>query len=117
MSTNDRSCRGQLPWFHSQPEAIPRAQLALSKTVKEDLILVIKRLAIIALAITCLSMAVQAQTPAVRPRQATPVTPRLGTFGAEDRYVLHPGDVLDIQYRYTPEFNQTVVVQPDGYIS
>ena len=77
----------------------------------------IKRLAIIALAITCLSMAVQAQTPAVRPRQATPVTPRLGTFGAEDRYVLHPGDVLDIQYRYTPEFNQTVVVQPDGYIS
>ena len=35
----------------------------------------------------------------------------------EDRYTLHPGDVLDIQYRYTPEFNQTVLVQPDGYIS
>src|SRR5437867_8350664 len=35
----------------------------------------------------------------------------------EDRYTLHPGDVLDIQYRYTPEFNQTVTVQPDGFIS
>jgi len=43
--------------------------------------------------------------------------PRLGTFGAEERYVLHPGDVLDIQYRYTPEFNQTLTVQPDGFIS
>ena len=31
--------------------------------------------------------------------------------------MLHPGDVLDIQYRYTPEFNQTVTVQPDGFIS
>src|SRR5258706_10248098 len=36
---------------------------------------------------------------------------------AEERYALHPGDVLEIQYRYTPEFNQTVTVQPDGYIS
>ena len=42
--------------------------------------------------------------------------PRL-TVPREERYALHPGDVLDIQYRYTPEFNQTVTVQPDGYIS
>jgi polysaccharide export outer membrane protein len=39
------------------------------------------------------------------------------TTPKEDRYELHPGDVLDIQYRYTPEFNQTLTVQPDGYIS
>ena len=39
------------------------------------------------------------------------------TVPREERYTLHPGDVLDIQYRYTPEFNQTVTVQPDGYIS
>jgi polysaccharide export outer membrane protein len=44
-------------------------------------------------------------------------SPRLGTFGNEARYTLNPGDVLDIQYRYTPEFNQTVTVQPDGYVS
>src|SRR5213592_1811775 len=39
------------------------------------------------------------------------------TPSREDRYTLHPGDVLDVQYRYTPEFNQTLTVQPDGYIS
>ena len=43
--------------------------------------------------------------------------PTLGNFGREDRYTLNPGDVIDIQYRYTPEFNQTVTIQPDGYIS
>lgn len=39
------------------------------------------------------------------------------TAPREDRYTLTAGDVLDIQYRYTPEFNQTITVQPDGYIS
>lgn len=39
------------------------------------------------------------------------------TVRTEDRYKLTPGDVLDIQFRYTPEFNQTLTVQPDGYIS
>jgi polysaccharide export outer membrane protein len=43
--------------------------------------------------------------------------PTLGTYGRDVRYTLNPGDVLDIQYRYTPEFNQTVTVQPDGYVS
>jgi polysaccharide export outer membrane protein len=33
------------------------------------------------------------------------------------RYLLRPGDTLDVQYRLTPEFNQTVMVQPDGYIN
>ena len=39
------------------------------------------------------------------------------TVPKEDRYTLTAGDVLDIQFRYTPEFNQTVTVQPDGYVS
>jgi len=42
--------------------------------------------------------------------------PRLTTV-TEQRYRLQPGDVLEVQYRYSPEFNQTVTVQPDGYIS
>jgi len=42
--------------------------------------------------------------------------PRL-TNVTEDRYRLQPGDVIEVQFRYTPEFNQTVTVQPDGYIS
>jgi polysaccharide export outer membrane protein len=53
----------------------------------------------------------RAQTP------QTPQVPKLGIFGSDARYTLNPGDVLDIQYRYTPEFNQTVTVQPDGYVS
>lgn len=72
--------------------------------------MLIKRVIAIALLVASLSLAVHAQ------RQSTQA-PRLGTFGAEERYVLHAGDVLDIQYRYTPEFNQTVTVQPDGFIS
>jgi polysaccharide export outer membrane protein len=42
--------------------------------------------------------------------------PRLTTV-TEERYRLTPGDVLEVQFRYSPEFNQTVTVQPDGYIS
>jgi polysaccharide biosynthesis/export protein len=32
------------------------------------------------------------------------------------RYTFHTGDVIILDYRYTPEFNQTVTVQPDGYV-
>lgn len=42
--------------------------------------------------------------------------PRLTTV-TQERYRLQPGDVLEVQFRYSPEFNQTVTVQPDGYIS
>jgi len=66
----------------------------------------------IALLLVSLSVAVGAQTQ-TRERHAPKLTP----FGVEERYELHPGDVLDIQYRYTPEFNQTIAVQPDGYVS
>ena len=33
------------------------------------------------------------------------------------RYTLHAGDVITLDYRYTPEFNQTVTIQPDGYVT
>jgi polysaccharide export outer membrane protein len=33
------------------------------------------------------------------------------------RYILRPGDTLTLQYRLTSDLNQTVVVQPDGYVS
>lgn len=33
------------------------------------------------------------------------------------RYQLRPGDVLDLSFKFSPEFNQTVTVQPDGFIS
>lgn len=54
-----------------------------------------------------LSLAAQTQTKS---------PPRLTTV-TEERYRLQPGDVLEVQFRYSPEFNQTVTVQPDGYIT
>jgi polysaccharide biosynthesis/export protein len=33
------------------------------------------------------------------------------------RYAIHPSDTLDLSFELTPEFNQTVTVQPDGYIT
>ena len=33
------------------------------------------------------------------------------------RYRITPGDVLDITFPFVPELNQTVTVQPDGYVS
>src|SRR5882762_2873849 len=70
-----------------------------------------RKILVIALLAVSTGLVAYAQKPTPAQR------PRLTAFGAEDRYLLHPGDVLDIEYRYTPEFNQTVSVQPDGYIS
>jgi polysaccharide biosynthesis/export protein len=33
------------------------------------------------------------------------------------RYELRADDVLDISFEFSPEFNQTVTVQPDGYVT
>ncbi len=33
------------------------------------------------------------------------------------RYELQPGDIFDVAFPFTPEFNQTVTIQPDGYIA
>ncbi len=41
--------------------------------------------------------------------------PQLKQFNNR-RYKLNPGDVLEVIYRYTPEFNRTVTIHPDGFI-
>jgi len=33
------------------------------------------------------------------------------------RYKLRPGDAMDLNFQYSPEFNQSVTVHPDGFIS
>ena len=33
------------------------------------------------------------------------------------QYRLQPGDLLELQYHYTPELNQTATVTPDGYVN
>jgi polysaccharide export outer membrane protein len=40
--------------------------------------------------------------------------PPLWTGG---RYRITPSDVLELRFPYVPEFDQTVTVQPDGYVS
>src|ERR1700749_2276770 len=35
----------------------------------------------------------------------------------DPRYHLQPSDSLEIHYRYSPQFDQTVTVQPDGFAS
>jgi polysaccharide export outer membrane protein len=40
-------------------------------------------------------------------------------LGGERRplYRLHPGDVIEVTFTLAPEFNQTLTVQPDGYVA
>ncbi len=33
------------------------------------------------------------------------------------RYEVQNSDVMDLQFEFTPDFNQTVTVQPDGYVT
>ena len=41
-----------------------------------------------------------------------------GTYVSLDpRYHLNPGDLLEIDFRLSPEFNATVPIQPDGFIT
>ncbi len=62
------------------------------------------------------------------PWHALIVALALGLFGmaqlasaqilqTRQRYLIHPGDQLAVSFRLTPEYNQTVIVQPDGYIA
>ena len=60
--------------------------------------------------------------PEVRSATAEPVA--LEAVGSQSsfqtrypRYKLRPGDAFDISFELSPEFNQTVTVQPDGYIT
>ncbi len=45
--------------------------------------------------------------------QRRPLSEAPKSMGAA--YVLRPGDTVDVVYRYTPEFNETLVVGPDGH--
>ena len=44
--------------------------------------------------------------------------PNPGQLVSRDaRYLLRPGDVITVDYRYTPEYNTTASVEPDGFVS
>ncbi len=60
-------------------------------------------------------------------RTDAPVTAKPGKVDGETRpaltgerrplYRLHKSDVIEIAFTYSPEFNQTATVQPDGFLS
>src|ERR1700747_2176326 len=58
------------------------------------------------------SAAAAARPPAASP--ADPTRPEL--HQRYPRYKIGANDVMDLTFRYTPEFNQEVMVQPDGYV-
>ena len=49
--------------------------------------------------------------------QANPNETGNGLHKRNWRYRVNPSDILELTFALTPEFNQTVIVQPDGYIS
>ncbi len=46
---------------------------------------------------------------------AAPTVPQLQT--RDSRYHLCAGDSFDVSFELSPEFNQTVIVQPDGFVT
>lgn len=90
---------------------------------------IVHRLALIALlagAICARATAQTAQQPDASAAQAGEVAvAATGTSGADNewtrwtsgRYRITPGDVLDVTFPFVPELNQTITVQPDGYVS
>jgi polysaccharide biosynthesis/export protein len=65
----------------------------------------------------------QAQSPAAPQRAAIavsqPASPVVEKPFAEHnpRYELRANDILDLSFEFSPEFNQAVTVQPDGYVT
>ena len=55
------------------------------------------------------------RTSGVRSSGQSPTAPGFGE--RNPRYQLRPGDVFDLSFPFSPEFNQTVTVQPDGFVT
>jgi polysaccharide export outer membrane protein len=58
--------------------------------------------------------AAQTASPAAAVRDETPLRLLSERY---PRYELRADDVLEISFEFTPEYNQTVAVQPDGYVT
>ena len=63
------------------------------------------------------SVSAPAQNPAPAKGAASDADPdRPQLHERNPRYRLESGDILELAFRYTPEFDQEVTVQPDGYV-
>jgi len=59
----------------------------------------------------------QQKTPSPDPATASDPDNDPMTLWTGGRYRVTPTDVLELRFPYVPEFDQTVTVQPDGYIA
>lgn len=76
---------------------------------------------LVSIAIACTTLFGQGKNPtesgtAVSSLQTIPVD-QTTLQSRDQRYRLERDDIFDLDFDLTPEFNQTVTVQPDGYIS
>ena len=60
-----------------------------------------------------------APEPAAMASKSAPPAPEQGNqFSAHNpRYSLRPGDTMELTFNFSPEFNQSVTVQPDGFVA
>jgi len=59
--------------------------------------------------------AVAASTASRADNQAGPADSGSGFQQRNPRYTLRPGDTFDLEFTFSPEFNQTISVGPDGF--
>jgi len=81
-----------------------------------------RRYRVPALALLALAMgaAVAAQSAPADPPTTEKPQPTAAVSGFQERnprYALRKGDSFDVDFAFSPEFNQTVVIQPDGFIT
>ena len=81
-----------------------------------------KLLTIVCVALWTLASAAQTAAPQVSNADTAASmsarTQNVPTFAQRyPRYKLRPGDQMDLNFQYSPEFNQSVTVHPDGFIS
>jgi polysaccharide export outer membrane protein len=65
----------------------------------------------IPLSLFCILISAGAAADDFKGKEKPGFTPR------EQRYRIQPNDVVEVHFRYTPEYNLTATVQPDGFIS
>lgn len=58
-----------------------------------------------------------AQDTASRMKLAEKGSPTFTFSERTPRYALRPGDIVELGFEFSPEFNQTATVQPDGFMS
>lgn len=67
-------------------------------------------------AILALSTVAGAQARSTLIKPGLPVQPSPAAVRPASDYVLHLNDALEIQLPFSPEYNETVTIQPDGFI-